>query len=155
MKKLFIFAILIAVLSSCGSMGSMGSMAKFTKTSTYTGIDVVRPITALMADLEVSSEKISYLFIPSQTVKTGGFENVLNCAVQEALEKNGNADVLVALEKQIKYNKKGEIESIVITGYPAKYVNFRSPGDDYLLEMSKAQPAATSGGKSFLEKLKF
>lgn len=151
MKKLTILAIMAVLFNSCGSMGSM---AKFTKTSTYTGIDVVRPMTALMADLEVSNEKISHLFIPGKTIAMGGFENILNCAVQEALEENGNADVLVALEKQIKYNKRGEIESIVVTGYPAKYVNFRSPGDDYIREISKKQVTEEPKDNSFLKKLK-
>ena len=65
-------------------------------------------------------------FIPSKTVVIGGEENIINTAVREALLANGNADVLVGLEKQLKYNDKGEIESITVSGYPAKYVNFRS-----------------------------
>ena len=56
-----------------------------------------------------------------------------------------NADVLVGLEKQIKYAGDGTIESVTVTGYPAKYVNFRSPGDDYLREVAKgAQPASNA-----------
>ena len=148
MKNLSILTIALFVLTSC-------SMAKFTKTATHTVVGVAKPITAVMADLEVSPVKISHLFIPSKTIKKGGTDNVVNCAVQEALEANDNADVLVALEKQIKYNKKGEVESVVVTGYPAKYVNFRSPGDDYIREISKTQPVSGSSNNSFLGKLKF
>lgn len=145
MKNLSIIAIALFVLTSC-------SMARFTKTATHTEVGVAKPITAIMADLEVSPTKISHLFIPSKTIKKGGVDNVVNCAVQEALEANGNADVLVAIEKHIKYSDKGEVESVVITGYPAKYVNFRSPGDDYIREILKSQP--TSGTGSLLGKLK-
>lgn len=151
MKKLLILAVSVILLGSCSSMGSM---ARFTKTSTYTEAGVIKPMTAVIADLDVASEKISHLFIPGKTIKAGGFDNILNCAVQEALEANGNADVLVALEKQIKYNKKGDIESVVVTGYPAKYVNFRSPGDDYIREISKQNIEEKSSKGSLLGKFK-
>ena len=45
--------------------------------------------------------------------------------------------------------------SVVVTGYPAKYVNFRSPGDDYIREISKSQPSSGSGAGSLLGKFKF
>jgi hypothetical protein len=80
----------------------------------------------VLADLDVSTTKISYFFLPSQTVVNGGFENVVNTAVREALIANGNADVLVALEQQVKYDANGKVESITVSGYPAKYVNFRN-----------------------------
>lgn len=148
MKNLSILTIALFVLTSC-------SMARFTKTATYTEVGVAKPITAVMADLEVSPVKISYLYIPSKTIKVGGEDNVINCAVQEALEANDNADVLVAIEKQIKYSDKGEVESVVVTGYPAKYVNFRSPGDDYIREISRSQPAQSAPAVgSLLGKLK-
>ena len=60
---------------------------------------------------------------------------------------------MVGLEKQIKYNSKGEVESITVSGYPATYVNFRSPGDDYLLEISKNNTTGNSSG-SLLGKIK-
>ena len=149
MKKLFLLVVAATLLASCGSQ------AKFTKSSTHTKISVATPITAVMADLEVSTEKISHLLIPSKTVRKGGFDNIVNTAVQEALEANGNADVLVGLEKQVKYNDKGEVETIVVTGYPAKYVNFRSPGDDYLREISKGQPTEKAKSNLKLGFLKF
>ena len=129
-------------------------MARFTKTATHTEFGVAKPITAVMADLEVSPVKISHVFIPSKTVRKAGVDNVVNCAVQEALETNGNADVLVAIEKHIKYNDKGKVESVVVTGYPARYVNFRSPGDDYIRGISTSQPASSSSNESLLGKLK-
>ncbi len=161
MKKLFILAIAATLLTSCGSFTQTTvSNTKFTSTSTHTRVGVAKPITAVIADLDVSPKKITFLYIPSRAVRNGGFDNIVNCAVQEALRENGDADVLVALEQQVKYNTNGECESITVTGYPAKYKNFRSPGDDYILEMSKAPAAGeaqakpAAGGLGFGLKLK-
>jgi hypothetical protein len=84
--------------------------------------------------------------MPSKTVSNGGFDNVVNTAVREALLANGDADVLVGLETQVKYDNKGQVESITVSGYPAKYVNFRNPGDEYL----KSMPAASDDKKGVL-----
>ena len=62
------------------------------------------------------------------------FSNILNTAVKNALEVNGNADVLIGLEYQVKTNDEGEIETITITGYPAKYTNFRHPNESVWLK---------------------
>ena len=140
MKKSLLF-IVAAMFAGC-SVTSPTSMAKLTNTSTYSKVQVVQPVAAVLADLDVAPNKISYFFLPSQTVVNGGFENVVNTAVREALIAKGNADVLVGLEQQVKYGGDGRVESITVSGYPAKYVNFRSPGDEYLREL------ATNGGKA-------
>ena len=74
------------------------------------------------------------------------YYDVKNDAELQKIIANGNSDVLVGLEKQIKYAGDGTIESVTVTGYPAKYVNFRSPGDDYLREMSASGAPAKKGG---------
>ena len=70
--------------------------------------------------------------------------NVINTAVREALLANGNADVLVALETQVKYDAAGEIESVTVTGYPATYTNFRSPSDEVLSTMAASSSASSA-----------
>ena len=154
MKKLSLSCMLVvsALFVGCSAMMPAATTsttetqsAKLVNSATYTGASVVQPVTAVLADLEVSPEKILFLYIPSNTVLQGGEANVINSAVREALLSNGNADVLVALEKQVKYGPDGKIESITVTGYPAKYVNFRSPGDDYLRNMQ--QNVGDSGKK--------
>lgn len=147
MKKIIVpFAIaMVALLTSCGSFGPK-AMVK--TTATHTQVSAATPIVAVFADLEVSPNKISYFYLPSKTVARGGYDNVVNSAVREALANNGNGDVIVGLETQVKYNEKSEIESITITGYPAKYVNFRNPGDDYLKEISKGSANGNSGSSS-------
>ena len=69
--------------------------------------------------------RIKYFMLVSESVRIGGEKNVISTAIWEALALNGNSDVLVDPQTQIKYDKNGEIESITVTGYPAKYVNFR------------------------------
>ena len=82
-------------------------------------------VTPIQADIQViSSKKINYFMEVNETVLAGGVDNVISTAVKEALDVNGG-DVLVGMETQMKYNSTGRLESINITGYPAKYVNFR------------------------------
>ena len=133
MKKILILIAVATIATSC----AVSSQAKLTNTASHTKVHTVQPTVAVFADLQVAPNKISYFFLPSQTVKNGGFDNIVNTAVREALIANGNADVLVGLEQQVKYDANGVVESITVSGYPAKYVNFRSPGDDYLRELAK------------------
>ena len=135
MKKIFTLVAVATMFTAC-SVSSL-SMARLENTSTHAKVQVVQPVAAVLADLDVAPNKISYFFLPSPTVVKGGFDNVVNTAIREALIANGNADVLVALEQQVKYGTDGNVESITVSGYPAKYVNFRSPGDEYLRELAK------------------
>ena len=134
----------MAILSM--TMVSCTTSSKLISTSTHAKSNATMPVAAVLADLEVSPKKISYFYIPSATVVNGGVDNVVNSAVREALIENDNADVLVALEKQIKYDAEGRVESITVTGYPAKYVNFRNPSDEFLLELNKMSAGGEKGG---------
>ena len=122
---------------------SCSPLARLENSATHVKANVANPVTAVVADLDVSPTKISFFYIPSQTVINAGVDNAVNSAVREALLANGDADVLVALEKQIKYSAEGKIESVTVTGYPAKYVNFRSPSNELLLELSKNSSSDT------------
>lgn len=159
MKKYLI----ITVLASAMFVGC-SVPTKLTNTASSNQVNALDPFAAVFADLKVSPTKISFFYIPSQTVASAGPENVINSAIREALIANGNADVLVALEHQIKYSSNGSIESITVTGYPATYTNFRSPSNEqlheYLLEVVKSnnggkKKAPIIGGNqgSFLSKL--
>ena len=119
MKKVY-FALLAAplLLNSC-----------ITSMKTATTMDIhpsVRNVT--VADLNVAPERITYRMVPSKAVQRGGIENVKQAAENEALQKNGNADILV--EPQFVYSmKNGRVKSIEVTGRPAYYTNFRSLPD--------------------------
>ena len=109
----------------------MTSCTVVLNTATHKPVHVETPIASpLIVDLDVSPTKISYSYAPiPASIASLGKENIINTAVKQALLENGNADVMVGLETQIQYSKIG-IESVIITGYPAKYVNFRHVDDD-------------------------
>jgi len=135
LKRFIIFAAIALTAISCGS-------PRVISTATYQRMDFQPYVTPVQVDLEVSPNKISYFMLVSESVRLGGFENVVSTAVKEALESNGGGDVLVGLQTQTKYNDDGEIESIHITGFPAKYVNFRSNGSLPMVVNQKEEPAA-------------
>lgn len=152
MKKLFMFLAATTLLVGCGTTVP----AKLVSSATHNTVAVATPVVAIFADLEVSPKKISFFYLPSNTVVAGGYDNVVNSAVREALASNGDADVLVGMETQVKYNAEGQPESITVTGYPAKYVNFRNAGDEYLKNAGAgiAAKEKSAGSSSPLGKLK-
>ena len=151
--KIFVRVSVLAALFCAGCfVTGCSAPAKLMNSSTSAKPVVAPVVAAVFADLEVSPEKITYFMMPSKSVANGGYDNVINTAVREALLANGNADVLVALETQVKYDSEGRVESVTITGYPAKYVNFRNPGDEYLSKMG-GKEEKTDGG--LLGKVKF
>lgn len=115
MKKIFLCASVLAALT----LGSCSSV-KHTSTTLDVATNVCSQSTA---DLQVSPNKISFTYIPSQEVLRGG--DVVATAVAAALHENGNADVLVAPQYEIKRKGK-KIQYVIVEGYPACYTNVRS-----------------------------
>ena len=132
----------------------MSSCSLMKHTATHTGVGVMAPFTVpVVADLEVSSKKISYEYWPTSSVQKGGTDNVINAAVSKALLQNGNADVLVGLETQIECTMGGKVERVIVTGYPATYKNFRNASETEFLNIGKCIPVEKDG-VGFLKKLK-
>ena len=100
--------------------------------------DVTAPVMgAVIADLEVSNQKIVYSYIPTRSVRKGGYDNCVNTAIREALSANGNGDVLVETQEAVVEYKgliSKKIKSITLTGYPAYYKNFKSVDANTLKE---------------------
>ncbi len=96
--------------------------------------DVSAPIAAaVISDLDVSGQKITYTLVPSNKVRKGGLQNCINTAISEALAKNGDGDVLIETQEAIiqRYGLFGrKIKSVTVTGYPAKYKNFKSADEE-------------------------
>lgn len=139
MKKFLFVAATAFMMMSC-------SITK--QTATHRNIDVSSPFTTpVVADLEVSDSKIRYEYEPSNAIRRGGKDNVLNTAIARALYQNGNADVLVGLESQIKYRSGSKITGVIITGYPAKYKNFRTATEAECLYKGKIVPVADKPAK--------
>ena len=144
--NLLALAAILVLAASCSST------AKLMNTATYQRIDFQPYVTPLQVDLEVSPKKVDYFMIVSKTVAAGGYNNVIATAVKEALDANGGGDVIVGLQTQIKYSETGEFESVNVTGYPARYINFRS--NDQLPMRPATVQDETTGGFPFLGKKK-
>lgn len=107
---------------------TMTSCSIVTKTATTRQVNA--PLAAaVISDLDVSNQKITYKFVPTKAVRKGGVRNCINTAISEALAHHGDGDVLVETQEAIveRYGFGGrKIKSVTVTGYPAKYNNFRS-----------------------------
>lgn len=87
---------------------------------------------ATVADLRVTDNRVTYTMSPSKAIQRAGLNNVKQAAIQEALTKNGNADVMVEPEFVIEKERTlfgSRINSITVTGRPAYYQNFRTLPD--------------------------
>lgn len=112
----------------CTLLLCLGSCSTVKKTST--SIDVNTPVmAATQADLDVKAQKISYTLQPSKAIRRAGKKAVVEAAVAEALKANGNADVLVGMQYEMKETKNlfgvKKIKYVTVTGYPGTYKNFR------------------------------
>ena len=139
MKKiLFLSLMFIALVAT--SCKITDASATYQHPSTYIN-------TATVADLEVSNERISFTFQPSNQVRRGGNQNVIKAAIREALRINGGGDVLVDLE-YITVSKcflwarilgLSPIHEVTVSGYPARSKNFHSL-DDSIWATTKLYP---------------
>jgi hypothetical protein len=130
MKKTFIIASVACVfLSSCTlpQNGNFNTQTANTQNANVTDLHIKTvntqniEISPLLADLVISEEKITHEYIHNTK---GDINNAKDCAVHDALRKYGNADVLVAPQFDIEL--KNGVERIIVSGYPAKYKNFRN-----------------------------
>ena len=148
MKNFFIIAPLACItLSSCSFFNSEELQTKTTHTQNvnitnlYTeSEDVVESskatntklhiktantqdvsISPLLADLIISEEKITHEYLHDTN---GDINNAKECAVYDALRKYGNADVLVTPQFDVELDNG--VKKVVVSGYPAKYKNFRN-----------------------------
>lgn len=122
MKKIIYFVGLALLMVSCHTI---------TKTS-KTADSPAALLSATVADLDVSPDRITYTTSPDLSVRRGGLENVKQAAIQEALLQNGNADVLVDASYSItttRFLVFNWVSSITVSGRPASYTNFHSLND--------------------------
>lgn len=122
MKRFMILAMLTVVMSSCALQRATTSCRSFAS-QTLSEIPVV-------ADLEVG-EKISYTYRPETSMrKRLSKQELIDNAVAEALRENGNADVLLQPQFVFYYVEAQKYRRVTVTGFPAKYVDFRTPTDE-------------------------
>ena len=151
MKKTILFGLLALALSSC-------SIHKSSVSTTSVKTPAIE--TATFASLNVGSERITYTYVPSKNDAKSLSENALvNNAMYMALAQNGNADVLVRVNYYTTTHRGlfgKRVKSIMISGYPAYYVDFREPrqADLEMLESvsySKMLQNSTVNNKPFDE----
>lgn len=118
---------LFAAAASLTMLG-LASCSSIKHTSTTEAVDT-HIVSTNTANLAVVPHKISYTFKPSKAVRRTGEKAVIKTAVAEALKANGNADVLVGFQYEIKKTKnffgKTTIKYVTVEGYPATYKNFQ------------------------------
>lgn len=121
MKKLFMFLAVAALTASC-------TMTKHS----VKAVDVQNPIvTTTVASLEVESTPISYEYVPTrEDRKALSFKELLGNAQYLALKEHKKGDVLVQVSYSVTAKRilgAMKVKKILVTGYPAKYKNFRTP----------------------------
>lgn len=121
MKKQVLFAAAAAVLmlSSCSTI---------THTASTEAVDT-EVFNRSNADLNVSTQKITFTYNPDAAHRRAGKKAVLRAAVAKALEANGNADVLVAPQYEVKETRglfTTKIKYVTVKGYPATYKNIHA-----------------------------
>lgn len=100
---------------------------------------------ALMADLEVGTERISATIRIENTKRNSVSERgMLDNAIYETLRKE-NADALVGMQytQTVEYNSntKTRINVITVSGYPVYYKNFRPvPKDKTTFDVQELKP---------------
>jgi len=124
MKK-NLYVLLVAIFATLG----LASCSSVRHTSTTVAVDT-SVSSANTADLIVSPTKISYTVKPTKAMRRCGEKAVIQTAVAEALKANGNADVLIGFQYEIKKTKnffgKTSIKYVTVEGYPATYTNIRA-----------------------------
>lgn len=121
MKKLFMFLAVAALTASC-------TMTKHS----VKAVDVQNPIvTTTVASLDVENTPISYEYVPTrEDRKALTFKELLGNAQYLALKEHKKGDVLVQVSYSVSAKRifgAMKVKKILVTGYPAKYKNFRTP----------------------------
>ena len=124
MKKYFLLtAVAVVAMTSCTTT---------VKTASTTDMPADL-LSATVADLEISPNRITYTTTPSKAIVRAGMGNVKRAVIMEALQANDkNADILV--EPEFVISQKNcvlwkKITSVTVSGRPAKYKGFHSLND--------------------------
>jgi len=140
MKKsiLFTFVAVGLCLSACKAPSTVYS----TRTARSQEMPVETWSSWTTADLEVSDQRVKLtLPIPQDPSILVSEAQYKENAIGELLEKH-NADVLINPMFKMDY-RNGRLESITVSGYPAKHRNFRTISYEeqtkYLIDKSKAE----------------
>lgn len=121
MKKIFFLLSFALLAASCS----------VTSSSVNTSTPNAPVLTTTVASLDVSPTPITYVYTPSRYErKHATLNTILENAKYQALAQNGG-DVLIQVSYKVEGKGVGKfirkIKRLSITGYPAKFVDFRTP----------------------------
>ncbi len=145
MKKILLAVLAAVAMTSCGMLTPQTTESLIYRESSGRNIEPTQNavIVPMVADLElVSDSKIEYV----ETFEGGisrdmiaGIESYKRIALLNASKKY-NADTMVAALINIDTNEAGNLV-ITVTGFPARYVRFRTmtQDDQWLLNVSDNQ----------------
>ena len=119
MKHFLTLFAAVALLASC-AVQQQKNTVRLSEIET----SIVAPV---VADLDISDVRLSFTYYPSKAeLRLKDDSIIIRNAIAQALEENGQADVLV--NANYRYNYKGNVmKSVIITGYPAKVKGFTKP----------------------------
>jgi hypothetical protein len=143
MKKILFFCLVAFACSCSAPKATSYSYSEYKTMSPAPSIYAV----PVLAELEVSSERITYAERINKNIKTLTDAEVENLASREKetvianAAKTNNADVLVAPLVNITTDVNNNLV-IIVTGYPAVYKNFRSAtaADSIFMNAKNAEP---------------
>lgn len=126
MKKILVGTSALLLMASCQ-----------VRTATSEVLPIETTLTSKnTAELDVQPQKISYEYVPTRTERKMGKNFVKRNAVAVALEKNGNADVLVNPQYVITEKRlllRSKLRSVKVTGYPAVFKNVKPAEPDKII----------------------
>ncbi len=102
------------------------SCSTISHTATTLNVDS-KIVNRTTADLVVSDKVIKYTFNPTSAHQRAGLKSMKAAAVAKALEANGNGDVIVCPEFEIKKTRgvfKTNVKYITVTGHVGTYEKF-------------------------------
>lgn len=116
MKKCFYLAAVVCLACSCSKQAYQHYTAR------TAAIPTAVESLANVSDLEVTEHRVTGESTGKMLSKK---QKELN-AVADALRKAGGADVLLEPLYTYQYDKKNRLTSVTVTGYPARFRNFRT-----------------------------
>lgn len=124
MKKVLVFMIAAIVLSSCA----------VTRSGLETASVQAPVISTTMASLDVEKAPITHVYVPTKAERKAlSFNQLLANAQYAAQKAHGSGDVMVNVSYMVdgkKFLAKTKVKKITVTGYPARYVDFRTPTEE-------------------------
>lgn len=121
----------LVLLMAAASM-FVTSCSTISHTATTENVDT-KIVNRSTANLVVSDKVIKYTFTPTRSHQRAGMKSLRAAAVAKALEANGNGDVIVCPEFEIKKTRgffRTNVKYITVTGHVGTYEKFHSTTQD-------------------------